>query len=803
MKKSFLFKLLISILTLCSCLTFMIGCEVSDIDGILGDIKDYPSSGTEHYCIYDKQVAESDYLATEATCTLKATYYLSCECGEKGTETFESGEFAAHTYTQEVAEAGYLATEATCTAKATYYKSCTCGAVGAESFESGGLAAHVYQVVVTDPTCTVGGYTTYTCQRTGCDHTYTADEVGASGHDFHQVVMEDRYLANIPSCVVLAQYYYSCKCGEAGTETFDGEEIKHMYIHEGVSDAYLATSATCTAASTYYKSCECGKSSKDDTNAIFTFGEALGHDYDEDVTDPTCTAGGYTTYTCQRVGCVHGYVANEVVALGHTSGEEVVENELAPKCDEDGSYDQVVYCTVCTEQVSRKTIVVDALGHDYSSEVTQPTCTNPGYTTYTCSVCDDTYESDRVAATGHSYTVEIVSDDTLKSKATCTVSAVYYKTCSGCGAVSTDDNDTFTVTQTVAHNYVSNKCTWCGCEFDFVAARVGEDANTVFFFNRSEGTAQITCDDVVFDAEKGMTKVSVSTGGVAKTIEIPISVKEYNITSTDYLYMQVYYEGTATAIPIRTNGGSTPCYGMTIRSGEYATMLMPLSVLQKGMFKIVDYTVEGSIWFGVGKAVPADYAKSLFDTNLEYTVGNTDFVGYQYMAKYRSNSTTEFKPSTVGAKRLTCGTGYWADNQNIHNQLSDIVPHYIDGSIRLYVDKKKHDGKVIGTPRLVLKFAEAKSGFNADSSYVLITVRGDVVTGIHLTTDSVDTSLGYDVNTVEVVETLPNGYKTYKVTGFGVAGDPSDINFEYLAIDFASIDNAYYQVAISNIQVVI
>lgn len=34
----------------------------------------------------------SEYLATPATCTEKAKYYYSCSCGEKGTETFESGE---------------------------------------------------------------------------------------------------------------------------------------------------------------------------------------------------------------------------------------------------------------------------------------------------------------------------------------------------------------------------------------------------------------------------------------------------------------------------------------------------------------------------------------------------------------------------------------------------------------------------------------------------------------------------------------------------------------------------------------
>ena len=40
---------------------------------------------------FDKEVVESKYLKTEATATTKAVYYKSCICGEKGTETFESG----------------------------------------------------------------------------------------------------------------------------------------------------------------------------------------------------------------------------------------------------------------------------------------------------------------------------------------------------------------------------------------------------------------------------------------------------------------------------------------------------------------------------------------------------------------------------------------------------------------------------------------------------------------------------------------------------------------------------------------
>ncbi len=51
-----------------------------------------------HTHVYDQQVATGAYLVTEATCTQKAVYYYSCTCGAMGTETFEYGELAEHTY---------------------------------------------------------------------------------------------------------------------------------------------------------------------------------------------------------------------------------------------------------------------------------------------------------------------------------------------------------------------------------------------------------------------------------------------------------------------------------------------------------------------------------------------------------------------------------------------------------------------------------------------------------------------------------------------------------------------------------
>ncbi|MDY3784458.1 MAG: cohesin domain-containing protein [Eubacteriales bacterium] len=47
---------------------------------------------------FNQKNTSETYLKSAATCTKKAVYYYSCSCGEKGTETFESGETLAHTW---------------------------------------------------------------------------------------------------------------------------------------------------------------------------------------------------------------------------------------------------------------------------------------------------------------------------------------------------------------------------------------------------------------------------------------------------------------------------------------------------------------------------------------------------------------------------------------------------------------------------------------------------------------------------------------------------------------------------------
>ena len=77
--------------------------------------------------------------------------------------------------------------------------------------------------------------------------------------------------------------------------------------------------------------------------------------------EATCTEDGSKERVCE---C--GEKETEVIAaLGHTAGEEVKENETDSTCTEAGSYDLVVYCSVCGEELSRVVFHKEILGHDF------------------------------------------------------------------------------------------------------------------------------------------------------------------------------------------------------------------------------------------------------------------------------------------------------------------------------------------------------------------------------------------------------------------------------------------------------
>lgn len=188
-------------------------------------------------------------------------------------------------------------------------------------------------------------------------------------------------------------------------------EIYKEIISEHVFGNYVTIKeATCTEKGIKRKTCSvCGRYEDADI-------DAKGHTYKKVVTNPTCTTRGYTTNTCSV--CGDTYIDNYINVSGHTNKSAVKENVVNATCTTAGSYDEVIYCSVCNAEVSRTKKTVAALGHNWQ---TATTSTNNG----------------------------------LKSSATCTEAAVYYQKCSRCSEKDTSKYNT--VGSALGHQYESTQ----------------------------------------------------------------------------------------------------------------------------------------------------------------------------------------------------------------------------------------------------------------------------------------------------------------------------------------------------------
>lgn len=92
-----------------------------------------------HEHTFDKTVQSQQYLKEAGCADKKAVYFYSCDCGEKGTETFEGDFGTGHNYAPRTT-AAYFIEEATETTPAKYYYSCSsCGVKSEETFTHGKL----------------------------------------------------------------------------------------------------------------------------------------------------------------------------------------------------------------------------------------------------------------------------------------------------------------------------------------------------------------------------------------------------------------------------------------------------------------------------------------------------------------------------------------------------------------------------------------------------------------------------------------------------------------------------------------
>jgi len=246
------------------------------------------------------------------TCTTEGVKTFTCHCGDSFTETIEK---IAHELTYHP-QIDPTCTEDGCSA---YYECSECQTtfLDAEAVYPLPLAylkiaatGHNYQSVVTAPTCTEVGFTTYTC--TNCSDSYT--------EELEKLPHEMTYIPMTPPT-----------CSEAGE--------KEHYLCSGCGKIFADAAGEYPLPEWYLPI------------------ESFGHLCQHIVTEPTCTRNGYTTYIC---ACGESYVADEVAATGHTYRYA------------DNSENHTVTCESCDYNVSEEHNYIDGTCICGAIEVTEP-----------------------------------------------------------------------------------------------------------------------------------------------------------------------------------------------------------------------------------------------------------------------------------------------------------------------------------------------------------------------------------------------------------------------------------------------
>ena len=297
-----------------------------------------------------------------------------------------------------------------------------------------------------------------------CDGALYCDACDALLKDATDHTYESTVIA--PTCTEDGYTHYLCACGDYYDDDYT-EATGHT----------AGEAATCTEAQ-ICTVCEA------------ELVPARGHDNETVVTDPTCTEEGYTTHTCVR--CGHEEIDTYVPSLGHTPpfdatceepfectvcGESVEsENGHIPGAEATCTSAQI--CIVCGEELA------PILAHEYESVVTEPTCTENGYTTHTCTVCGHEEIDTVVDAFGHTPAADAtctalsecaVCGELLATanghlpgaEATCTTA----QTCLVCGeeiapALDHDYEDFIVDPTCTEQGYTLHSCDRCGDEYE-------------------------------------------------------------------------------------------------------------------------------------------------------------------------------------------------------------------------------------------------------------------------------------------------------------------------------------------------
>ena len=154
----------------------------------------------------------------------------------------------------------------------------------------------------------------------------------------------------------------------------------------------ITTQPTCTTTGVRTYTCTDAGCHETKTEVIV----ALGHSYNTGVitTNPSCTTTGIKTYTCTRCNATK---TESLKANGHSYGDWIIDKDATET--ETGEKHRV--CSACSYI---EIVVIPLVGHEhvYDSVITDPTCSEKGYTTHTCN-CGESYIDSYTNTTPHNF----------------------------------------------------------------------------------------------------------------------------------------------------------------------------------------------------------------------------------------------------------------------------------------------------------------------------------------------------------------------------------------------------------------
>ncbi len=310
-------------------------------------------------------------------------------------------------------------------------------------------------LITTEPTHTEFGEKTFTC--TVCGEMKTEDIAKLTAHTFSEVA-DAIYLKTGATCTSPAVYYKSCECGVASDETFEyGAALSHSYDtiwHSDINGHWHICSVGGEKGEVTEHSPD--RHAPTETEAVkctecqFVITPATGHIVHTADTSKWLSNGTSHWHTC--VGCEEkmdvtahsgGTATCQNVAVCEVCGEQYSDlgnHNYGAWTSHDGAQHKRE-CSVCHEY--------EYANHAWNSGAvtTAPTHSTEGERTFTCADCGATRTESILALAEHVYNQEVATAAYLKSAATCTSRAVYYKSCI-CGERGTE---TFEYGELMAH----------------------------------------------------------------------------------------------------------------------------------------------------------------------------------------------------------------------------------------------------------------------------------------------------------------------------------------------------------------